>query len=39
MGIGLSVSKSIMQAHGGDIRYQPNPNGGAIFSCEFPVHQ
>lgn len=39
MGIGLSVSKSIMQAHGGDIRYQPNPDGGAIFSCEFPVHQ
>lgn len=38
MGIGLSVSKSIMQAHGGDIRFQPNPNGGAIFSCEFPVH-
>ena len=39
MGIGLSVSKSIMQAHGGDIRYQANPEGGAIFSCEFPVHQ
>ncbi|MBW2942112.1 response regulator [Zhongshania aquimaris] len=39
MGIGLSVSKSIMQAHGGDIRYQANPDGGAIFSCEFPVHQ
>ncbi|WP_269619578.1 ATP-binding response regulator [Zhongshania sp. BJYM1] len=38
MGIGLSVSKSIMQGHGGDIRFQANPEGGAIFSCEFPVH-
>jgi two-component system sensor kinase FixL len=38
MGIGLSVSKSIMQGHGGDIRFQANPDGGAIFSCEFPVH-
>jgi two-component system sensor kinase FixL len=39
MGIGLSVSKSIMQGHGGDIRFQANPDGGAIFSCEFPAHQ
>jgi two-component system sensor kinase FixL len=38
MGIGLSVSKSIMQGHGGDIRFQANPDGGAIFSCEFPAH-
>lgn len=34
MGIGLSVSQSIMQAHGGDVYYRPNPEGGAIFSCE-----
>jgi two-component system, LuxR family, sensor kinase FixL len=39
MGIGLSVSQSIMQGHGGDIRYRPNPEGGAIFRCEFPLHQ
>lgn len=38
MGIGLSVSKSIMQGHGGDIRFVANPDGGAIFSCEFPPH-
>ena len=36
MGIGLSVSQTIMQGHGGDIRYQPNPDGGAVFICEFP---
>lgn len=37
MGIGLSVSQAIIQAHGGDIRHRPNPEGGAIFSCEFPA--
>lgn len=39
MGIGLSVSQSIIQAHGGDISYRANPEGGAIFTCEFPAHQ
>ncbi len=38
MGIGLSVSQSIMQGHGGDIRYRPNPEGGAIFRCEPPIY-
>lgn len=37
MGIGLSVSQSIIQAHGGDIGYRPNPDGGAVFTCEFPA--
>jgi len=39
MGIGLSVCQSIMQAHGGGIRHEHNPDGGAIFHCEFPAHQ
>jgi len=39
MGIGLSVSQTIMQGHGGDIAYEPNPGGGAVFCCEFPVAQ
>ena len=38
MGIGLSVSQSIVQAHGGDIRHEHNPGGGAVFCCEFPVY-
>jgi len=38
MGIGLSVCQSIMQAHGGGIRHEHNPGGGAIFHCEFPAH-
>lgn len=37
MGIGLSVSQSIMQSHGGDIRHRPSPSGGAVFRCEFPL--
>lgn len=37
MGIGLSVSQSIMQSHGGDIRHRPASGGGAIFRCEFPL--
>lgn len=39
MGIGLSVSQTIMQGHGGDIAYEANPGGGAVFCCEFPVAQ
>tara|TARA_R110002167_G_scaffold96659_3_gene255795 strand:- start:733 stop:2247 length:1515 start_codon:yes stop_codon:yes gene_type:complete len=38
MGIGLSVCQSIMQAHGGDIYHEHNPDGGAIFHCEFPAN-
>ncbi len=38
MGVGLSICQSIVQAHGGDIGYRPNPEGGAIFYCELPIH-
>lgn len=31
MGIGLSVSRGIIEAHGGEIWMDTNPNGGAIF--------
>lgn len=37
MGIGLSVSQSIVHGHGGDIHYEANPGGGAVFYCEFPL--
>lgn len=31
MGVGLSISRTIIEAHGGQIWNEPNPGGGAIF--------
>ena len=33
MGIGLSICQSIVQAHGGEIGYRNNPEGGVTFFC------
>jgi len=37
MGIGLSVSKTIIEAHGGTITARPRQSGGACFRIELPL--
>jgi two-component system, LuxR family, sensor kinase FixL len=39
MGIGLSISKRIVEAHGGTIEAQRNSLGGATFRFTLPVHE
>jgi two-component system sensor kinase FixL len=37
MGVGLSISRTIIEAHGGTIGPRPNPGGGTIFSFTLPA--
>jgi two-component system, LuxR family, sensor kinase FixL len=37
MGVGLSISKRIVEAHGGEMWAEPNPGGGTVF--RFTVQQ
>ncbi len=31
MGVGLSISRTIIEAHGGKLWSEPNPGGGTVF--------
>jgi two-component system sensor kinase FixL len=31
LGVGLSISRTIVESHGGQISCEPNPGGGTIF--------
>ncbi len=37
MGLGLSISRTIVEAHGGRIWAESGPDGGAVFHVEFPT--
>ncbi|WP_379089813.1 sensor histidine kinase [Pedobacter sp. UC225_65] len=35
-GLGLSISKQIVEGHQGKIWFEPNPSGGTIFFIQLP---
>lgn len=37
MGVGLSISRTIVESHGGSIAQRPNPGGGTVFCFTLPV--
>ncbi|MCS4504918.1 Adaptive-response sensory-kinase SasA [wastewater metagenome] len=37
MGLGLSVSRSIIRHHGGELRFEDRPGGGCLFSFDLPA--
>ena len=39
LGVGLAISKTIIQSYGGMLRYSDNPGGGAVFTIELPAEQ
>jgi len=37
LGVGLAISRTIIQAHHGELGYRANPKGGSIFSFWLPI--
>jgi signal transduction histidine kinase len=38
-GLGLAISREILVAHGGNLRVEDNPGGGATFVLELPLSE
>lgn len=38
-GLGLAISRSIIEAYGGSLTYSAPPCGGSVFRIEFPLEQ
>ena len=39
LGVGLAISKTIIQSFAGSLSYADNPHGGSIFSIQLPAHE
>ena len=39
LGLGLSICRSVVEAHGGTIAYRANPGGGSVFEFTLPGRQ
>lgn len=39
LGLGLYISRSILEAHGGKIWAESTEGAGSVFYCSFPVHR
>jgi signal transduction histidine kinase len=37
MGMGLTICRSIIELHGGGIKYEWQPDGGACFAFTLPI--
>ena len=37
LGVGLAISRTIVQSYGGSLTYRDNPDGGAVFAIELPA--
>jgi signal transduction histidine kinase len=37
VGLGLLITKTIVESHGGRITVEPNPEGGTIFRFTVPL--
>ncbi len=39
LGVGLAISRTIVQAYGGTLSFSDNPDGGAVFTVDLAIEQ